>query len=95
MLVLLVHMTIKPGTEAECKELLKAVSEETRKEPGCVQYMAHQSQENPLHFLFYETYRDRAALETHWASPHFLRYVTGGIAHLVATRTKEMFPPVS
>ncbi|MDR3765194.1 MAG: putative quinol monooxygenase [Acidobacteriota bacterium] len=95
MIALLVHMTVKPGTEAECKELLKAVSEETRKEPGCIQYAAHQSQENPLHFLFYETYRDQSALDVHRLSPHYLRYVTSGIDHLVATRTKELFTPVS
>lgn len=95
MITLLVQMTVKPGTEAECINLLKAVSAETRQEPGCIHYIAHQSLANPLAFFFYETYRDRAALEAHWASPHFARYVTGGIDHLVATRTKDLFTPVS
>lgn len=94
MIALLVHMTIKPGTVEECKQHIAGVTAGTRKEPGCVQYTAHQSQENPLHFIFYEVYQDMAALETHWASPHFAQYVTGGIDALVAARTKELFDPV-
>jgi quinol monooxygenase YgiN len=95
MIALLVQMTIKPGKVEECIELLKAVSAETRKEPGCVQYVAHQSTENPERFFFYETYKDQTALDAHRNSPHFARYVTGGIDALVVSRSRELFEPVS
>jgi quinol monooxygenase YgiN len=88
-------MTVKPGKAEECIELLKAAVAETRKEPGCVQYMAHQSTENPLTFVFYETYKDEAALEAHRNSPHFARYVAGGIGPLVESVTREMLVPLS
>jgi quinol monooxygenase YgiN len=94
MIVLLVHMTIKPGSEQECIRLCNAVAEETRKEPGCIHYIVNQSTENPLHFVFYEMYKDKAALESHWASPHFAKYVKGGIDALVASRTRELFEPL-
>jgi quinol monooxygenase YgiN len=95
MTVLIVHMTIHPGTEAECIRLCQAVTAETRKEPGCIQYVVNHSTENPLHFAFYESYVDRAALDTHWASPHFAKYVTCAMDALVASRTREIFEPLS
>jgi quinol monooxygenase YgiN len=95
MVVLIVHMTMKPDTEEDCKRLCREMTEETRKEPGCVQYIAHQSTENPRNFAFYEQYVDEAALEAHRNSPHFAWYIKGGIDALVATRTRELFLPLS
>jgi quinol monooxygenase YgiN len=87
-------MFIKNGAEAECIRLCDAMAAETRKEPGCVQYVVHQSVEDPLHFAFYESYVDRAALEAHRASPHFACYITGGVDALVVRRTRELFLPL-
>ena len=95
MIVLIVHMTVKPGTEEECKRLCREMSAETRKEPGCLQYIVHQSTEHPQNFAFYEQYVDEAALEAHRTSPHFAWYITGGVDALVSTRTRELFVPLS
>lgn len=95
MVVLIVHMTVKSDTEEECRRLCREMVEETRKEPGCLQYVAHQSAENPLNFSFYEQYADEAALEAHRESPHFAWYITGGIDALVSTRTRELFVPIN
>ncbi len=95
MIVLIVHMTAKSDALEEFKQLLLAMTEETRKEPGCVQYIAHQSTENPQNFAFYEQYTDEAALQSHRESPHFARYIKGGIDALVVSRTRELFYPLS
>jgi quinol monooxygenase YgiN len=68
---------------------------ETRKEPGCLQYIVHQSTENPLNFAFYEQYVDEPALEAHRTSPHFAWYITGGIDALVSSRARELFVPLA
>lgn len=39
-------------------------------EPGCLVYRVHRSTEDPQLFLFYETYVDDAAFETHRNAPH-------------------------
>jgi len=39
-------------------------------EPGCLVYRVHRSTKDPLLFLFYETYANDAAYETHRAAPH-------------------------
>jgi quinol monooxygenase YgiN len=95
MVVLIVHMTVKPGTEEDCKRLCREMVEETRKEPGCIQYVAHQSTENPLNFSFYEQYVDEAALDAHRNSPHFAWYIKGGIDALISNRTRELCVPLS
>jgi quinol monooxygenase YgiN len=95
MIVLISHLTVKPGTEEECKRLMIAMAEETRKEPGCLLYVAHHSLENPLNFVFYEQYANEAALEAHRAAPYFARYVREGMDKLVVSRNRELFEPLS
>jgi len=95
MIVLIVHMTVKPDMEEDCKRLCREMTEETRKEPGCLQYVVHQSTEDPSNFAFYEQYADEAALEAHRASPHYAWYIKGGVDALVETRTRELFVPLS
>ncbi len=51
--------------KADKIDLVKAELEKlidiTRSEEGCLQYDLHQDNENPAHFLFYETYVLRIA----------------------------------
>jgi quinol monooxygenase YgiN len=94
MIVLIVHMTVKPDTEEDCKRLLREMVDETRKEPGCLQYIAHQSTENSLNFSIYEQYVDEVAFQAHRDSPHFAWYIKGGVDALIATRTRELFTPL-
>ena len=63
MIVLKVDMLVKPGTEEDCKEYIRILQENSRKEPGCLMYIGHQSTENPRKFLFYEQYQDHDALQ--------------------------------
>jgi len=94
MIALIAQITVKPGTEEECKQLFRALVEETRKEPGCLQYVANQSTENPLKFSFYEQYEDEAALQAHLNSPHFARYIKGGVDALSVSRDIEKYLPL-
>lgn len=94
MIVLKVDMLVKAGTEAQCKEYIRILQEHSRKEPGCVQYVGHQSTENPRKFLFYEVYKDQAALHAHRVAPYFKQYVTGGLDSIMESRTRELYTPV-
>ncbi len=53
-------------------ELLKMV-EETRKEPGCINYDLHRGLEDSKEFVFYENWESKEALDRHMQTPHFLR----------------------
>ncbi|HSM85448.1 MAG TPA: putative quinol monooxygenase [Candidatus Limnocylindrales bacterium] len=91
MIVLKVDMLVKPGTEEKCKEYIRVLHERSRKEPGCVQYVGHQSTEDPRKFFFYEVYKDQAALQAHRDSAHFKEYVLGGLDGIVEERSRDLY----
>ena len=91
MIVLKVDMLVKPGMEEKCKELIRIMQEHSRQEPGCVQYVGHQSTENPRRFFFYEVYKDEAALQAHRDAPYFKQYVHGGLDGIMESRSRELY----
>lgn len=91
MIVLKVDMLVKPGTEEKCKEYIRILQENSRKEPGCLLYIGHQSTENPRKFLFYEQYKDQAAFDAHRSTPSFKEYVQGGLGSIMEQWTRELY----
>lgn len=91
MIVLKVDMMVKPGMEEKCRELMRIMQEHSRKEPGCLMYIGHQSTEDPRKFMFYEQYKDAAALEAHRSAPYFKQYVTGGLDTIMEHRSRDLY----
>ena len=94
MIVLKVDMLVRPGTEVQCKEYIRILQQHSRKEPGCIQYVGHQSLDDSRRFLFYEVYRDQAALEAHRQALYFKQYVSGGLDTIMETRSRELYAPI-
>jgi quinol monooxygenase YgiN len=74
MVVLAVTWMAKVGREAEVTGLFAKLTEESRKEAGCLMYQVHRHKTEPRRFFIYEQYNDDAALEAHRTSPHFLQF---------------------
>jgi (4S)-4-hydroxy-5-phosphonooxypentane-2,3-dione isomerase len=74
MVVLAVTWMAKLGRETEMAGLFSKLTDESRKEPGCIMYLVHRHKTEPRRFFVYEQYQDDAALEAHRAAPHFLQY---------------------
>jgi quinol monooxygenase YgiN len=74
-----VRMTFRQEDRAEIAEILKALTAESRKEPGCVTYVPHTVESHADTVLIYEQYADEAALEFHKGTPHFAKYAIGGL----------------
>jgi quinol monooxygenase YgiN len=91
VIVLKVDMLVKPGTEEKCKEYIRVLQKHSRREPGCVMYVGHQSSQDSRRFLFYEQYVDAAALEAHRNAPHFKQYVIGGLDAIMESRSRELY----
>jgi len=68
--VVVARIKAKPGHENAVKEELLSLVSPTRKERGCLNYDLHQSPEDKTVFLFHETWRSKADLDTHLTSPH-------------------------
>ncbi|HEY6968846.1 MAG TPA: putative quinol monooxygenase [Candidatus Angelobacter sp.] len=94
MIVLKVDMLVKPGTEENCKEYIRILQEHSRKEPGCLMYIGHQSIDDPRRFLLYEQYKDKAALDAHRNAPYFKQYVNGGLDPIVEQRSRELYTTI-
>ncbi|MCM3629893.1 antibiotic biosynthesis monooxygenase [Paenibacillus glycanilyticus] len=64
----------RKGFEQQLRELLLAVVPPSRAEEGCLSYVLHENPEDPNEFVFYETWKDEAALQDHLASSHYKNY---------------------
>ncbi len=75
------HLTIVANIHAKPDkiDLVRAELEKliatTRAEEGCIQYDLHQDNENPAHFLFYETWESRDLWQTHMNAAHLSGYM--------------------
>ena len=64
----------KEGCEAKMKELLTAMVEPSKAEPGVLFYEIFQYENNPRRFMAVETWENEAALDGHKASAHYKVY---------------------
>ena len=60
----------RPEKAAEAAILLQGLVAPTRREPGCLRYELLRNAEDPADFTFVEEWRDAAAREAHFATPH-------------------------
>ena len=79
MISFTVRMRFDPKELDEIRANLEALTVESRKEPGCVNYVAHFLADDPTTALIYEQYVDDAALDYHRATPHFAEHAIGGL----------------
>jgi quinol monooxygenase YgiN len=63
----------KAGLADEVESLLLEMREHTRREPGCLQYDVHRTEDS--HLVLYERYVDAEAIEHHHATPHYRELV--------------------
>ena len=94
MVVLAVTWMAKAGHEAEVAALFSKLSEEARKEPGCLMFQAHRHKTDSRRFFIYEQYKDDAALETHRSTPHFLQIVKKDLPKVGDRVEGHLFEPV-
>jgi (4S)-4-hydroxy-5-phosphonooxypentane-2,3-dione isomerase len=95
MVVLAVTWMAKVSREAEVVGTFSKLTEESRKEPGCIMYVVHRHKTEPRRFLIYEQYQDDAALEAHRASPHFLQYAKKELPRIADRVEGHLYAPLN
>ena len=95
MLSFTVRMRFEEEDLDAIRENLVALTEGSRREPGCVSYVAHFVSDDATTVLIYEQYRDDAALEAHRATPHFKQHAIGGLYQRMRERHVENLAAVS
>jgi (4S)-4-hydroxy-5-phosphonooxypentane-2,3-dione isomerase len=94
MVVLTVIWVAKTGHENDMVSTFAKLTEESRKEPGCIMYLVHRHKTDPRRFFIYEQYKDDAALEAHRASPHFLQYAKKELPKLGERIEGNLYSPI-
>jgi (4S)-4-hydroxy-5-phosphonooxypentane-2,3-dione isomerase len=94
MVVLAVTWMAKAGRESDAAEMFVKLTEESRKEPGCMTYQVHRHKTEPRRFFIYEQYKDDAALEAHRASPHFLQYAKKALPKVADRIEGQLYDPL-
>lgn len=70
LITVVAHIRARAGEEDALRRVLLALIEPTRREAGCVQYDLHEENGKPGHFVFYESWASKRALDQHLASQH-------------------------
>ena len=89
MVVLAVTWMAKAGHDADVPAIFAKLTEESRKEPGCLMYQVHRHKTEPRRFFIYEQYKDAKALAAHRASEHFQKLAFGGLYQRMRERLLE------
>lgn len=84
MIALVVSLQVKPGHR---DAFLDAITANARAsftdEPGCEHFDVAVDTADDHHFVLYELYRDRAALDAHRDAPHFATWRRAAEQHVV------------
>ena len=71
LLVVHVHVRVKPGGEEAFRTASLANAEASRREPGVVRFDLLADRDDPLRFVLVEIYRDAAAAAAHKETAHY------------------------
>ena len=71
MIVVIATFKAKAGKEMELEDALTSIIPKVQGEEGTLMYTIHKSKADSGQFLFYEKYKDKAALDLHSSTPYF------------------------
>jgi quinol monooxygenase YgiN len=74
MPVVIAHLQVQPGHEAEAEAALSELVSATHAEAGCQTYALHRDAQDPCSFTFVERWTSMVALENHRQQPHMAAF---------------------
>jgi quinol monooxygenase YgiN len=74
MIVLLVHVHVKPEAIAVFEAATEDNASNSRREPGVARFDVLRQQDDPTRFVLVEVYRDQEAVSSHKTTAHYLRW---------------------
>jgi quinol monooxygenase YgiN len=94
MVSMIVRLRFTSEDHHEMTEVLEQLATASRREPGCVSYVPHWSDDDSNTVVIYEQYKDSAALEAHRQTPHFKQYAISGLYQKMKERNIESLTAV-
>ena len=92
MVYIIAYLSAHPGKGSEVVSLAAPLIEATRREAGCITYELFCKPADPDTLVFVETWKDKAAVEAHFAQPH-LKAFQAAMADLLIESRIELVSP--
>jgi quinol monooxygenase YgiN len=90
-LLVVAQWEAKEGQADKVAAILDSFLPEAQKDPGAKLFLIGRNKDNPAQFLFYELFRDEAALKAHQESDYFKTYIAGQALPLLAKRERAQY----
>lgn len=94
MIIVHVHVHVKPESVEDFKRLSLANASESVKEPGIARFDVIQQQEDPTRFVLVEVYRDTQATVAHKETKHYATWRDAVINMMAEPRFSVKFQNV-
>jgi len=94
MLIVHVHVQVKPDCVAAFKDATLANAGASVREPGIARFDVCQQAEDPTQFVLVEVYRTAAAPAAHKETAHYAAWRDAVAPMMAAPRTSVKFSPV-
>ena len=95
MLIVHVHVTVKPDCIEAFKEATIDNARNSRKEPGIARFDVIQQNDDPTRFVLVEVYRSVAATAAHKETAHYAAWRERAEPLMAAPRTRQQYTNVS
>lgn len=76
MLIMMVHVQVKPDSVETFKTLVSENAAKSLQEPGVIRFDVLQETEDPSRFLIVEVYREEADLDKHRQTEHYRQWAS-------------------
>ena len=73
-IVLIARLKVKLEAVEAAKQSALAIIADSRAEDGCINYDFHQAIDDETVFIWHETWENKAAIDAHGASEHFVNF---------------------
>ena len=94
MLIVHVHIVVKPDCIEAFKEATIENARQSRKEPGIARFDVIQQNDEPTRFVLVEVYRSVAATTAHKETPHYAAWRDRAEPLMAAPRTRQQYTNV-
>jgi quinol monooxygenase YgiN len=90
-LLVVAEWEAKEGQADKVADILHHFLPEAQNDPGAKLFLIGRGKDNPAQFLFYELFRDEAALKAHQESAYFKTYIAEQALPLLAKRERAQY----
>lgn len=90
-LLVIAHWEAKEGQADKVAGILDRFLPEAQSDPGAQLFLIGRKKDNPAQFVFYELFRDEAALKAHQESDCFKTYIAAQALPLLTKRERAQY----